>query len=139
MNPLPFIIEAEFERTPPGKSAQILPGARGFYSNERVLRAAEVLRKEDFHGLGRLMYSSHASLRDDFEISTPELDAFVEAYRETGALGARLTGGFGGCAIALLPADETWSLKGSVRRKFESRGFKNPPSTTFTPPRAPRL
>src|SRR3712207_6882781 len=50
-----------------------------------------------FASLGRLMYASHDSLRDEFEISTPELDAFVEISRETGASGARLTGGgFGG-------------------------------------------
>jgi galactokinase len=48
------------------------------------------------------MLASHASLRDDFEVSTPELDALVDAFVEAGALGARLTGaGFGGCVVAL--------------------------------------
>ncbi len=56
------------------------------------------------------MLASHASLRDDFEVSTPELDALVDAFVEAGALGARLTGaGFGGCVVALttLPRADT--------------------------------
>ena len=52
--------------------------------------------------VGRLLSASHASLRDDFEVSTPELDALVDALEQSGALGARLTGaGFGGCALAI--------------------------------------
>ncbi len=57
--------------------------------------------------MGRLMTESHHSLRDDFEVSTPELDALVERLLATpGVYGARLTGaGFGGCAVALTEAD----------------------------------
>src|SRR4028118_874383 len=75
--------------------------------NDRVLEdTVRALRKGDFAAFGRLMYDSHFSLRDDFEVSTPELDAFVETAREAGAPGARLTGaGFGGCAAA--PAART--------------------------------
>ena len=116
-------------------SGEELRRARHIISeNERVLRAAEKLREEDFPALGRLMYASHASLRDDFEISTPELDAFVETARENGSLGARLTGGgFGGCAIVLLSADETGTLEDSVRRKFENQGFEEPAFYDFRP------
>lgn len=72
--------------------------------NARVLRAAEAMRGGDLVELGRLMDASHASLRDDFEVSTRELDAIVScARREEGCYGARMTGaGFGGCAIALV-------------------------------------
>jgi galactokinase len=102
--------------------------------NARVLEAVEVLRKKDFAGLGRLMYASHDSLREDFEISTPELDAFVETARETGSPGARLTGGgFGGCAIALVAVDEADALANSTRRKFENEGFKEPAFYDFHP------
>jgi hypothetical protein len=79
------------------------PRARHVVSeNERVLAAAVALRGGDVHALGRLLSESHASLRDDFDVSTPELDALVQALIAAGALGARLTGaGFGGCVVAL--------------------------------------
>jgi galactokinase len=71
--------------------------------NARVLEVAASLRQDDIERVGPLLNASHASLRDDFEVSTPELDAAVEDALEAGALGARLTGaGFGGCAIALV-------------------------------------
>jgi galactokinase len=71
--------------------------------NARVLDAVEALRTADVAGVGRLMNASHASLRDDFEVSTPELDQLVDRLTATpGVYGARLTGaGFGGCAVAL--------------------------------------
>ncbi|HZC18726.1 MAG TPA: galactokinase, partial [Rubrobacteraceae bacterium] len=58
--------------------------------NVRVLEAARMLREKNFADFGHLMYDSHLSLREDFEVSTPELDAFVEVAHEDGALGARL-------------------------------------------------
>ncbi len=102
--------------------------------NARVLEAVEALRAEDFRGFGRLMYASHASLRDDYEVSTPELDAFVDLAGEAGAPGARLTGaGFGGCAIALMPSADTGALARDVRRRFEERGFEEPAFYEFVP------
>ena len=95
--------------------------------NTRVLEAVRALRESDFSAFGRLMYDSHLSMRDDFEISTPELDAFVETAREDGALGARLTGaGFGGCAIALVAEAEADTLVRDTRRRFEEEDFKEP-------------
>ena len=95
--------------------------------NTRVLEAVRALRESDFSAFGRLMYDSHLSMRDDFEISTPELDAFVETAREDGALGARLTGaGFGGCAIALVAEAEVDTLVRDSRRRFEVEDFKEP-------------
>ena len=80
------------------------PRARHVVSeNERVLGAAEALRTHDFETLGRLFSASHASLRDDYEVSTPELDLLVTELETAGALGARLTGaGFGGCVCAIV-------------------------------------
>jgi galactokinase len=102
--------------------------------NDRVLKAVEALRAEDFPKLGRLMYASHASMRDDFEISTPELDTFVELAKRSGAPGARLTGaGFGGCAIALVQDDEAEALTRDVLRVFAERGFKEPAFYEFLP------
>jgi galactokinase len=102
--------------------------------NTRVLEAVEALRANDFHELGRLMYASHASMRDDFEISTPELDAFVELADEAGALGARLTGaGFGGCAIALVSAADAETLVSNARQEFAVRRFEEPAFYEFRP------
>jgi galactokinase len=67
-----------------------------------VLAAAAALKAGDLETVGRLLSESHASLRDDFEVSTPELDLLVEELERAGALGARLTGaGFGGCVVAI--------------------------------------
>ena len=74
--------------------------------NARVLAFADALRSGSHGAIGPLLLASHASLRDDFAVSTPELDALVEAFVGAGALGARLTGaGFGGCVVALSPAE----------------------------------
>jgi galactokinase len=102
--------------------------------NARVLEAAEALRVGDFPELGRLMYASHASMRDDFEISTRELDTFVELAEVAGTPGARLTGaGFGGCAIALVRTAEAGALARNVKREFAQRGFEEPLFYEFVP------
>ena len=84
------------------------PRARHVVSeNARVLEAADALRCGDLDRLASLMSASHVSLRDDFEVSTPELDALVDALGRAGAVGARLTGaGFGGCVVGLVPVGE---------------------------------
>jgi galactokinase len=102
--------------------------------NARVLEAVEALRAGDFEELGRLMYASHASMRDGFEISTPELDAFVELAADAGSTGARLTGaGFGGSAIALVSSDDADELARRVRETFARRGFEEPVFYEFLP------
>ena len=102
--------------------------------NARVLEAVAALQRGDFREVGRLMYASHASMRDDFEISTPELDTFVELARNLGAQGARLTGaGFGGCAIALMPEGETEALTREVLRTFARNDFEEPAFYEFLP------
>ncbi|HEX3806500.1 MAG TPA: galactokinase family protein [Gaiellaceae bacterium] len=88
--------------------------------NARVLAAADALAASDLAELGRLMLESHASLRDDYEVSTPELDALVDALVEAGATGARLTGaGFGGCVVAVSSAEEA----GRIAEEFGERAF----------------
>jgi galactokinase len=102
--------------------------------NARVLEATDALRVGNFEKLGRLMFASHASMRDDFEISTRELDAFVELAEAAGALGARLTGaGFGGSAIALVRAGEAGTLGRDAGRVFAERGFEEPVFYEFVP------
>jgi galactokinase len=102
--------------------------------NARVLEAVEALGDKDFEEFGRLMYASHASLRDDYEVSTAELDTFVETAEQHSARGARLTGaGFGGCAIALVPEDETAALTKACERAFASSQFEEPAFYKFVP------
>src|SRR5712692_1385737 len=102
--------------------------------NARVLEAVQALQRQDFGAFGRLMYASHRSLRDDYEVSTPELDAFVEIAVQSSALGARLTGaGFGGCALALNRSEDAEVLALSVRHYFEACGFKQPVFYPFQP------
>lgn len=75
--------------------------------NQRVDETADALRSDDRTALTRLLLTSHASLRDDYRVSTPELDTLVEALVDAGAFGARLTGaGFGGCVVALTARDD---------------------------------
>jgi galactokinase len=116
--------EADLQRL----SGEELKRARHVISeNGRVMEAVRSLRARDYEGLGRLMYASHRSLRDDYEVSTEELDAFVELAREAGAPGARLTGaGFGGCAIALIPPEAADDLARTTTRAFAERGFTEP-------------
>ena len=90
--------------------------------NDRTLRAAEAMREGDAVGLGRLMNDSHASLRDDFEVSTDELNSMVAcARREDACYGARMTGGgFGGCAVALVRADAAQAFAASVTGSYQT-------------------
>jgi galactokinase len=75
--------------------------------NARVLSAVDALAQCDYERLGALFVDSHASLRDDYHVSTPELDALVAAFTASGAYGARLTGaGFGGCVVGIASVDD---------------------------------
>ncbi len=108
--------------------------------NGRVLEAVEALEAEDFEAFGRLMFASHASMRDDYEISTPAHDAFVELAEDEGAFGARLTGGgFGGCAISLIPSGKVKSLVRSVEGRFAELGFEGPDFYEFSPAAGARV
>jgi galactokinase len=94
--------------------------------NERTLQAAEAMRHGDGVELGRLMNDSHASLRDDFEVSSDELNHMVVcAQREDACYGARMTGaGFGGCAVALIHTDAAHDFAATVSVCYqETTGF----------------
>ena len=92
--------------------------------NDRVLAATAALKAGDMVTFGKLLDASHVSMRDDFEISVPELDVAVEAALEAGALGARMTGGgFGGAAIALISRDLLDELRKVVARRYSEHGF----------------
>ncbi|MDI6857283.1 MAG: galactokinase [Dehalococcoidia bacterium] len=87
--------------------------------NERVRLFVEALKANDAPRAGELMSESHASLRDDYEVSCAELDAMVEAFMQAGALGARMVGaGFGGSAIALAPATDAAAYVPAAARLY---------------------
>lgn len=95
--------------------------------NSRVLAAVEALQNNDLIELGKLMNQSHDSLRDDFEVSCPELNVAVDSAQSIGAYGARMMGGgFGGSAIALLPRQLLPKLTEEVSAQFTAHGFTAP-------------
>jgi galactokinase len=104
--------------------------------NERVLDTVQTLRERGPLAIGGLLVASHASMRDDFEISVPELDTAVEAALRAGAVGARMTGGgFGGAAIALVPDALRDAVADAAVKAFADRGYAAPHVFTVTPSR----
>jgi galactokinase len=98
--------------------------------DQRVLDTVSLLRAGRIREIGPLMTASHASMRDDFEITVAEVDVAVEAALAAGAYGARMTGGgFGGCILALIDADRADAVIGAVEAAYERHGFTAP--TTF--------
>ena len=88
--------------------------------NDRVLKAVRDLERGDLESFGKLMVASHRSLRDDYEVSSRELDVLVElALKQTGVLGARMTGaGFGGCTVNLVRADAAELFADAVKEDY---------------------
>ena len=85
----------------------------------RVEEAIVAMEHGDAQRLGKLLNDSHASCRDDFDISSPQLDALVEAGRRNGAAGARLTGaGFGGCTVNLVPESQVATFCEGVQQDY---------------------
>lgn len=101
--------------------------------NARVIQAAEALKRYDLAGLGQLMRASHASLRDDYEVSCRELDIMVElATAVKGVYGARMTGGgFGGCAVSIVEAERVEEFKLRVASLYEQATGLRPEIYTF--------
>jgi galactokinase len=95
--------------------------------NERVARTVAALEKDDMAAVGELLTRSHASMRDDFEITTPALDLAVDVALREGALGARMTGGgFGGATMALIECDRVPALRQAAQDAFRSAGRGEP-------------
>ncbi|HEY5915092.1 MAG TPA: galactokinase, partial [Verrucomicrobiae bacterium] len=93
---------------------------------ERTIHAAEGVRASNWPTVGQLMYASHTSLRDDYEVSCPELDAVVEIALaigvQGGVYGCRMTGGgFGGCTVALVQADKVRDISDRIAAQYEKR------------------
>jgi galactokinase len=94
---------------------------------DRVRQTVGLLRAGRLPDVGSVFNASHASMRDDFEISSEELDVAVDIAVAHGALGARMTGGgFGGSAIALVPDERTLEVTSAVMQAFAEKGFRAP-------------
>ncbi|NJN84928.1 MAG: hypothetical protein HC802_23330 [Caldilineaceae bacterium] len=105
----------------PATSLAVASRCRHVWSeNRRVLAALDAMAAGEIHTLGKLLYDAHASARDDYEISCPEIEALVSAAAEVdGVAGARLTGaGWGGCIIALVHADASDEFQTHVAQSY---------------------
>lgn len=93
----------------------------------RVDAFVAALRADDHATLGRLLLEGHASLRDDFAVSRPEIDRLVELLVDHGAIGARITGaGFGGCVVALVPHDQLEACASHAPRAYAAETGREP-------------
>ena len=101
--------------------------------NQRCVQFASALKDGDLAKLGQLMQASHASLRDDYEVSCPELDAMAEACWESrGCVGARMTGaGFGGACVSLVESERLDAFLGDAEKGYRDR--TNGPEPSFLP------
>jgi galactokinase len=102
--------------------------------DQRVLDTVAALRAGNVRAVGPLMTASHESMRDDYEITVPEVDTAVRVALEHGAHGARMTGGgFGGCVLALVDEDRCDTVDKAVREAFAANGFTPPDTFVVTP------
>jgi galactokinase len=103
--------------------------------NARVLEVVRILRDSpDPRAIGPILIQGHVSLRDDFQISTVELDACVEAAVAAGAHGARMVGGgFGGSAVVLVDRDRVEAVGNAVRQRFADEGYTAPRTFDVVP------
>lgn len=102
--------------------------------NDRVLRTAALLDRGEIRGIGPLLVASHTSLRDDFQVTTEELDVAVETALAAGAYGARMTGGgFGGSVIALVDADRAGAVTDEVTAAFAAHRYAAPRTFVASP------
>jgi galactokinase len=98
--------------------------------NQRVSDVVAALRNSDLGAVGRTFTASHASMRDDFQITTDHIDLIADTAERAGALGARMTGGgFGGCVIALAAADRSDAVARAVREAVARAGYVAPTIT----------
>ena len=115
-------------------SVEYLRARHAVSEMQRVLDCVEALSISDFEKVGRLINQSHASLRDDYTVSCPELDTAVDASLAAGALGSRMVGGgFGGSAIALIQASKTSETITAIEKAFAEKKFKAPRFFTSLP------
>lgn len=108
--------------------------------NARVMATVTHLKAGRIRHIGDVLTASHASMRDDFEITVPEVDVAVDTALDAGALGARMTGGgFGGSIIALVESDAVSPVMNAVREAFQAHQFRDPSVFTVQPAAGARV
>ena len=126
-------------RRPAGPGRAIARAEHVVTENARVAETVDALEAGDLDAVGRLFAASHASLRDLFEVSSPELDAMVEiATGVPGVVAARMTGaGFGGCTVNLVRPDAVEALRAAVERDYPAMTGLSPRVLPWTRSTAP--
>jgi galactokinase len=110
----------------------------------RTTQAAQMMTRQRWDAVGQLMYESHASLRDDFQVSTPELDLMVELARGLGlaggVYGSRMTGGgFGGCTVTLVQSHQLDAVRGHLQSEYQRRTGIEPTLFATSPAEGARV
>ncbi len=124
--------------------AQLRRGRHVITEIERTQQATKLARAGDWESLGTLMYASHDSLRDDYEVSCQELDLLVATCQQIGVgggvLGSRMTGGgFGGCTITLARTADLESIKTTMQNSFAEKFDRTPPCFATSPSQGAHL
>ena len=103
-------------------------GKHAVYENQRTIKAVKALKDNDLATFGKLMNASHVSLRDDYETSCPEVDVLVdEAWKISGVIGSRITGGgFGGCTVSIVKDEAVEEFKEKLTAAYQEKVGKTP-------------
>ncbi|MCR5054869.1 MAG: galactokinase [Lachnospiraceae bacterium] len=98
-------------------------GKHAVYENQRTIKAVKALKENDIETFGKLMNASHVSLRDDYEVSCPEVDVLVEeAWKIPGVIGSRITGGgFGGCTVSIVKNESVDDFKEKILSTYKDK------------------
>lgn len=120
--------EEEFEKykTAIKDDVRVRRAKHAVYENRRTIRAVEALKNNDIVLFGELMNASHVSLRDDYEVSCEEIDILVdEAWKISGVIGSRITGGgFGGCTVSIVKDEAIDTFKEQLGKAYEEKTGK---------------
>ena len=125
INSLGDLNEEEFEKHKDAIQSDVCRrrAKHAVYENQRTIKAVEALKNNDIVTFGKLMNESHVSLRDDYEVSCPELDVLVDlAWNQPGVIGSRMTGGgFGGCTVSIVKNDQVEAFKENVGKGYKEK------------------
>ncbi|MCR4798184.1 MAG: galactokinase [Lachnospiraceae bacterium] len=125
INSLGDLNEEEFEKHKDAIQSDVCRrrAKHAVYENQRTIKAVEALKNNDIATFGKLMNESHVSLRDDYEVSCPELDVLVDlAWSQPGVIGSRMTGGgFGGCTVSIVKNDQVEAFKENVGKGYKEK------------------